>query len=186
MKKCWVCGGDLEAIKGKPYQYNESGLDNVVLHGIIQYKCAQCGEEAPEIPNIEELHLQIGKAIICNKEHLSAQEIVYLRKELGLKSKEMAELLSVTPQEYSKWENDKDIISSGSDKHLRLLFILNADYETGKVLHNGLRFMQQLSLTKKAVHRAVDKTIDIAVSEWMKPEMPLFNEGCFANCKLVV
>lgn len=100
MKKCWVCGKDLEVIKDKPYHYKESGLDNVYLHGIIQYKCSGCGEEAAEIPNIEDLHLLIGKSIICNNEHLSAREVVYLKKELGLKSKDMAELLSVTPQEY--------------------------------------------------------------------------------------
>lgn len=182
MKKCWVCGGDLAVIKDKPYQYKESGLDNVSLHGIIQYKCHNCGEEAPEIPNIEELHLLIGKSIICSNVYLSAQEIIFLRKELGLKSKDMAELLSVTPQEYSRWENSKDIISAGCDKHLRLLYILNADYKTGKVLHEGLRFMQLMSLTKKAVHRSIDKTIDLSASEWIKLETPLFNEDCFATC----
>jgi putative zinc finger/helix-turn-helix YgiT family protein len=183
MKKCWVCGGDLEAIKDKPYQYKESGLDNVYLHGIIQYKCCKCGEEAPEIPNIEELHLLIGKSIICSKGYLSAQEIIYLRKELGLKSKEMAELLSVTPQEYSKWENSKDLISSGCDKHLRLIFILNADYKTGKVVHEGIRFLKHMLLDKKAKQRKTDDQIDISVSEWIKPsETPLFNEDCFANC----
>lgn len=182
MKKCWVCGKDLEVVKDKPYQYKESGLDNVSLHGIIQYRCNSCGEEAPEIPNIEELHLLIGKSIICSNVYLSAQEIKYLRKELGLKSKEMADLLSVTPQEYSKWENSKDIISAGCDKHLRLLYILNADFKTGKVLHGGLRFMQRMSLTKKAVHRNIDKTIALSASEWIKPETPLFNEDCFATC----
>ena len=182
MKKCWVCGKDLEAIKDQPYQYKECGLDNVYLHGIIQYKCRSCGEEAPEIPNIEELHLLIGKSIICSDVYLSAQEIIYIRKELGLKSKELAELLSVTPQEFSKWENSKDIISAGCDKHLRLLYILNADYKTGKVLHDGLRFMQRMSLTKKAVHRTIDKTIALSASEWIKPETPLFNEDCFATC----
>ncbi|MCX5830543.1 MAG: helix-turn-helix domain-containing protein [Deltaproteobacteria bacterium] len=181
MKKCWVCEKDLEVIKDQPYQYKESGLDNVYLHGIIQYKCHNCGEEAPEIPNLKELHLLIGKSIICNNEYLSSQEIIYLRKELGLKGKEMAELLSVTPQEYSKWENSKDIISSGCDKHLRLLYILNADFETGKVLHSGLRFMKQMSFAKKAIYRSVDKRIALSVSEWIKPEAPLFREDCFAN-----
>jgi putative zinc finger/helix-turn-helix YgiT family protein len=181
VKKCWVCGKDLEVIKDKPYQYKESGLDNVCLYGIIQYKCNSCGEDAPEIPNIEELHLLIGKSIICSNEYLSAQEIKYLRKEIGLKSKEMATLLSVTPQEYSKWENSKDIISAGCDKHLRLIFIMNAEFKTGKVLHGGVRFMQNISLTKKAISRVTDKMISLSASEWIKPEATLFNEDCFAN-----
>ena len=181
MKKCWICGNDLAVIKDKAYHYKESGLDNVFLHGIIQYKCNHCDEEAPEIPNLKELHLLIGKSIICRNEYLSSREIIYLRKELGLKSKEMAELLSVTPQEYSKWENSKDIISSGCDKHLRLLYILNADYEAGKVLHSGLRFIRNISLSKKAIEKPHDKMIALSVSEWMKPEVPLFNEDCFAD-----
>ncbi len=181
MKKCWVCGKDLEVIKDQPYQYKESGLDNVYLHGIIQYKCHSCGEDAPEIPNIEELHLLIGKSIICSNDYLSAQEIIYLRKEIGLKSKEMARLLSVTPQEFSKWENSKDIISSGCDKHLRLIFILNAEFKTGKVLHNGVKFIQHISLAKKAIHRNTDRAIALSASEWIKPETPLFNEDCFVS-----
>ncbi len=180
MKKCWICGRGLVVIKDQPYHYKESGLDNVFLHGIIQYKCNHCGEEAPEIPNLKDLHLLIGKSIICSNEYLSSREIIYLRKELGLKSKEMAELLSVTPQEYSKWEDSGNIISPGCDKHLRLLYVLNADYEAGKVMHSGIRFMRNISLSRKVIQKPYDKMIVLSVSEWIKPEVPLFNEDCFA------
>jgi len=167
----------LAVIKDQPYHYKESGLDNVFLYGIIQYKCNHCGEEAPEIPNLKDLHLLIGKSIICSNEYLSSREIIYLRKELGLKSKEVAELLSVTSQEYSKWENSKDIISPGCDKHLRLLYVLNADYETGKVMHSGLGLMRNISLSKKSNPKKKNKMIVLSVSEWMKPAVPLFDGG---------
>ncbi len=35
----------LVVIKNQPYHYKKSGLDNVFLHGIIQYKCNHCGEK---------------------------------------------------------------------------------------------------------------------------------------------
>ena len=60
MKTCWECGAELQVIKDKPYHYIESGLDNVNLYGIIQYKCGNCGEGGPEIPKSEELHLVIA------------------------------------------------------------------------------------------------------------------------------
>jgi len=132
MKTCWECGGELQVVKDQPYHYTESGLDNVKLYGIVQYKCKKCCESGAEIPKIEELHLVIGRMIIRKKHALNAQEIKYLRKELGLKSKEMAELLSVSPQEYSKWENARDFMSPVYDTKLRLIYVLNADHQYGK------------------------------------------------------
>lgn len=175
MKTCWMCGGEVQTIKDKPYHYTESGLDNVYLYGIIQYKCTQCDEEAPEIPNLEKLHLLIAKALVCKQESLSSKEILFLRKELGLKSKEMANLLSVTPQEYSKWENDRDIISPVYDRYLRSIYVLSADSQTGKVLHDGIKFLPRVSPPKRNIAKNMLKNIEISVSEWLKtPETPLF------------
>ena len=56
LETCWACGGKLQVIKNEPYQYIESGLDNVWLYGINQYKCESCGEGGPEIPKVDELH----------------------------------------------------------------------------------------------------------------------------------
>ena len=81
MEKCWKCGNDLSVIKDQPYQYKESGLDFVYLIGILQYKCV-CGETFVEIPRINELHLLIGKNIVCKKELLTGAEVKFLRKEL--------------------------------------------------------------------------------------------------------
>lgn len=56
LKTCWACGGELEVIKNEPYHYIESGLDNVWLYGINQYKCENCGEGGPELPKVDSLH----------------------------------------------------------------------------------------------------------------------------------
>src|SRR4030042_5002945 len=170
MKTCWKCGGELQVIKDKPYHYKESGLDNIYLYGIIQYKCNECEEGGPEIPNIEKLHLAIGKTLVCKENLLTALEIKYLRKELGLKSKDMAEVLSVSPQEYSKWENAKDIISPVYDSNLRLIYVLNADHQVGAVLHDGIRFVQQMARSQKMTGKKVEeRPIKISLSEWIGP-----------------
>jgi len=183
MKTCWKCGGELQVIKDKPYHYTESGLDNIYLYGIMQFKCKNCEEGGPEIPKIEELHLVIGRSLVCKESVLNAKEIIYLRKELGLKSKEMAEILSVSAQEYSKWENDKDNISSVYDTKLRLIYVLNADHQFGAVLHNGIRFMQQIAKNQKAVPKVKkEKAIEISLSEWMRPvQSQFFSEECMAT-----
>ena len=188
MEFCWVCGGKLEIIRDRSYHYRECGLDNVYLYGIIQYRCPECGEEAPEIPELKGLHLLIAKELVCKGELMEGTEIRFLRKELRLKSKEMAELLSVTPETYSRWENSREIISEGSDSQLRYLYILNAEDKTGKILHEGIRFARSLASKKLARKiRNGGKTegkkpvkIDISISEWVMPHTgPIFTEECY-------
>ncbi|HPQ44920.1 MAG TPA: helix-turn-helix domain-containing protein [Syntrophales bacterium] len=178
MKVCWECGEQLQVINNKVYHYKESGLDNVYLHGIVQYKCPKCGQGGPEIPKIEELHLLIGRELVCKENLLSGAEMKFLRKEIGLKSKEMAGLLDVKPETYSRWENDKDKIGPIYDRHLRSLYMLNADYEFGAVLHEGIRFTKRMALKKDEMAPKKDK-IEISASEWLKPfDEPIFNETC--------
>jgi len=180
MNFCWECGSTLTIIKDKPYHYTECGLENVYLHGIIQYECSACGETGAEIPRIKELHLMIGKYIVCQEESLTGAEIRFLRKELGLKARDMAEYLSVTPQAYSKWENSHNRISPVYDKQLRLLYVLNAEEKFGRVLHEGIRFLQRLKLSQTASSDSTaEHRLEIAAHEWLMPiTEPLFSETC--------
>lgn len=179
MKTCWACGGRLRVIKGQPYHYIESGLDNVWLHGINQYQCESCPEGGPEIPNVDELHILIGSMLICKKYPLTGKEIKYIRKELGLKSKELANLISVSPQEFSKWENEKDFIKPPYDKSLRLIYVLNAEDKLGRVLHNGIRFTKQMASAKKPPAQAPEDRIEISVPDWFNIlSEPIFSEEC--------
>ena len=66
-KTCFQCGGELQVNKNKSYHYTESGLDNVILFGINQYKCKACSETFVSIPMMEELHLLLGRELCCKK-----------------------------------------------------------------------------------------------------------------------
>ena len=123
MDKCHVCGNPLETIKDQPYEYSECGL-NVTLLDITQYRCQQCGEEFAAIPSPQKLHKVIGIEICRNKKALlKPAEIVFLRKELRLKAKELARILGVSDSVVSRWENSKAEIGEGNDRLLRSIFL---------------------------------------------------------------
>lgn len=126
MDNCYVCGNNLKVVKDKPYHYDECGLD-VILLGITQYVCDSCGESYASIPNMQSLHRVIGK-LICEKRKalLKPEEIRFLRKDLQLKAKELAQTLGVTPQTVSRWENGKKEIGEPHDRLLRSIYMMCA------------------------------------------------------------
>jgi putative zinc finger/helix-turn-helix YgiT family protein len=104
------------------YRYTESGLNNVVLKGILAYKCPKCKEINPIIPRIKELHRIISEDLINKKSLLMGDELVFLRKEMKLKAKDLAQILGVTKVTVSRWENEKEQISPACDRLIRLLY----------------------------------------------------------------
>ncbi|MFH1079381.1 MAG: type II TA system antitoxin MqsA family protein [Pseudomonadota bacterium] len=169
MDQCWKCGHEMTLIKSEPYHYSESGLDNVFLYGIAQSRCTECAEEIVTIPNIKGLHLAIGRNLVCKEEMLTGDEARFLRKELKLKSKDMAATLSMKPETYSRWENEKQSVSPTCDKQLRLVYILNVTEEEGRVLHKNIRGM----MTAMAIRPVTEPNrIEISAADWLVPMMP--------------
>jgi len=167
----------MSVIKSEPYHYSECGLDNVFLYGITQSHCPECGEEIVTIPNIKGLHHAIGRSLVCQEEMLAGNEARFLRKELKMKSKDMAAALSMKPETYSRWENEKQEISSTCDKELRLIYILNVTEEEGRVLHRDIRGM----MTTMAVRPvSSQKRMELSATDWLVPiEPPIFGvEQC--------
>jgi len=156
-------------IKSEPYHYTESGLDNVFLYGIVQSRCKECGEEIVTIPNIKGLHFAIGRNLICKKEMLTGSEARFLRKELKLKSKDMAAALSMKPETYLRWENEKQSVSPACDKQLRLIYILNVTEEEGRVLHKNIRGMMT---TMAMCPVSEPHRIEMCAADWLVPISP--------------
>ncbi|HEY6403460.1 MAG TPA: hypothetical protein VI479_18700 [Blastocatellia bacterium] len=119
--KCERCGAHTELKRGV-YHYVESGLDNVYLVNVDIRCCESCSSVTPRIPRINELHAVIGRAIALKGELLSGAEARYLRKHLGLKGKEWAELLHVDVATLSRWEGEERTIGPQSDILIRLLY----------------------------------------------------------------
>jgi len=172
-KTCFQCGGELQVNKNKPYHYTESGLDNVVLFGINQYKCKACSETFVSIPMMEELHLLLGRELCCKKGLLTGKEVKFIRKELHMKAKEMAQALGVTASTVSRWENDKEPIGETHDRLLRSFYMLYASEQTEKILHrDAVHIFSNLPTKRKRLQRTTK--LEFSPADWMGGRYPEF------------
>lgn len=122
-RQCTECGAAaLTRTPAPNYRYTECGLSNVVVvSGIENEVCGECGAESLRIPALSRLHRAIALALSRKAGRFSGEEIRFLRKSVGLSGKDFAHVMGVTPETVSRWENDKDSFSGTPDRMLRLL-----------------------------------------------------------------
>jgi len=104
-----------------PYRYTFSGLPNVFLCGITVYHCPTCRSEAPMIPKVGQLHRVMADVISRNPTRLRGAEIRFLRKNIGVSSRELAQALAIAPETLSRAENDKMAFPATAERTLRIL-----------------------------------------------------------------
>ncbi|RWX50537.1 putative zinc finger/helix-turn-helix protein, YgiT family [Candidatus Electrothrix marina] len=166
MDKCYMCGNSLEVIRDKPYEYTESGL-NVLLLGITQYRCGSCEEEYAAIPAPEKLHKIIGLEICRNRKALLLpEEIKFLRKEMNLKSKELASSLGVDESTVSRWENGRKRVGEGSDRLLRTLYLSCTEEEQDR--RNILEVLKSFPHHRKEIGER--QAISLNPQDWLLPD----------------
>ncbi len=117
---CSNCGKSQETSRGN-YRYLESGLDNVIICDIEMIKCS-CGEESALIPRILAVHEAISNCLLEKETQLTGKEIRFLRKEMGLKGRDFADLVGVDNATLSRWENGKTKLSVKADRLIRVLY----------------------------------------------------------------
>lgn len=172
MKKCIECGGETVPGKNKPYMYDECRLE-VVLYGLTQFKCTKCKEMYVSLPNVESLHRAIGGAV-CSKRKalLTLEEIKFLRKDLHLKSKELAAVLGVSPETVSRWETGKETIGETQDRLLRSLYMKYASEKANNVLcHGVVQMFSVLPRERKKIKSP--KKIELNPTDWLAAGMEL-------------
>lgn len=111
------------ATRRSPYHFTESGLPNVYLVGIRVFACRKCRDVAAEIPAIEPLLESIARAVVEGEGRLTGAEIRFLRKRLGKKSSEFAQIVGVSPEQVSRWENGSNPPEAAADKLIRLFYV---------------------------------------------------------------
>ncbi|VEN73340.1 conserved hypothetical protein [Candidatus Desulfarcum epimagneticum] len=175
MKKCCLCGVDTEIVENEPYHYDESGLD-VALFGITQYRCPDCGESYAAIPGLRKLNRFIGLHICKDRKALlKPDEIRFLRKDLGLKSKELARVLGVSPSTLSRWENGKKEIGEAYDRLLRSIYISSAFERSDLLICDGLiNLFKEIPAKRNKITQP--NAISLTPSEWLNNA----DEACFA------
>src|ERR1700683_3336672 len=104
-----------------PYQYMESGLDNIWLVGGVEFVDRPSGREV-KIKNIEGLHREIGRILTEYKKNLTGREIRFLRPEMLLLQASLAKLLEVSEQTVHRWESGKADIQKSAESLIRLYY----------------------------------------------------------------
>lgn len=103
------------------YLYEESGLDNIYLV-IDVYKCPQCKETYPILPDIKILHRLIAKELVKQESFLLGKELSFLRKELGLRVEDLAKISGISSEQIKHWERGEEKIHPSFDRFIRLYF----------------------------------------------------------------
>lgn len=168
---CPICGSVMTK-HIQNHRYTESGLNNVVLMGLTLHKCS-CGETIPQIPDISGLHKMIGVAIAKSKKALNGPEVRFLRKQLGLKATELAELLGVYKVSVSRWETGKEQIGVANDRLVRVLYLRKIEEECKKKVDLSSIFKNIARKTQKSMQE-LHKPIQI--------KMPIKGHGAQCIC----
>jgi putative zinc finger/helix-turn-helix YgiT family protein len=108
----------------KPYRFLDSGLKNVYLVGVKYWVCPDCGSQAAEIPAPEQLMNVIAESIAMKQSLLSGAEIKFLRKRVGKKASDFAQLINKTPEHFSKLETEALELQPATDKLIRLVYAM--------------------------------------------------------------
>jgi putative zinc finger/helix-turn-helix YgiT family protein len=144
--KCYQCGKEMKKAM-KDYPYLEAGLDNVVLKDLPVYIC-ECGEEMPVIGGADTLHAEIADAIAAKSSPLTGKEARFLRKQIDMKAKELAEVMGVTKVTVSRWENDAANLGAASDRLLRLIYVKKREEETGRIRKGIIGALKSIETAK--------------------------------------
>jgi DNA-binding transcriptional regulator YiaG len=102
------------------YHYNESGLRNIwLVNGYVEKRTSY--GEAVSIRDVDGLHKCIG-SVIAEQPNLSGPELRFLRKELGMSQRELAEFVGTSEQNVSLWER-RGRVPRAADRIVKLAYL---------------------------------------------------------------
>ena len=144
------CRKEMKPIKAtprSPYHFLDSGLPNVYLAGIKYYVCERCKRPVKvEIPAVQDLMNALARAVVLKTSPLSGKEVQFLRKRVGIKQTDFAEIISASPEQLSRWENDHNELSGTMDKFIRLAYtFISRDSKLESLVHKVKEEFQKWS-----------------------------------------
>lgn len=116
----------LPYIEVNMYHYTECGLRNVWLENGYIAKKTPYGD-AISILDVDGLHKVIGLHLVNEKSRLSGAEVRFLRKEMNVTQKFLAETLGVSESSVRAWETHATKIPKPPERLLRLLYKSSVD-----------------------------------------------------------
>jgi len=132
------------------------GIDGVILHDAIsENRCRLCGfADSITIPNVQGLIAAVAISRVMIPFKLCGKDIRFLRAALDVTAQELSSKVEVRADGISRWEHDKEVISSRSEKLLRLY--------VGEKLHHQTK-----------VKFDVDAVFSMRFQAWRPLERPL-------------
>ena len=106
------------------YHYTECGLQNVSLENGYKIHVTPYGKSV-SIQDVAGLHRVIGR-MIAQRPRLTGAELRFLRKELELSQRALADLLGTSEQNVSLWER-KGKIPKWSARLVKLIYLEQLD-----------------------------------------------------------
>lgn len=111
-------------------KYNDCGLRNIWLKNGYRYEVIEGHGKCLGITDISGLHRTIAHHLVNYRKRLSGAEIRFLRVEMGMAQKRLADCLGVDEQTISLWERSKRRPTVAAERMLRLLYLEHADGKT--------------------------------------------------------
>jgi DNA-binding transcriptional regulator YiaG len=108
------------------YHYTESGLSNVYLKNGFKVD-VEGSEEFTSIDDIDGLHKTIAEAVVDSKKPLTNEEFKFLRIELNVSQKTLANRFGVSEQTIARYEKGQSVIPRTTDAALRVLYMESLD-----------------------------------------------------------
>jgi len=111
------------------YRYTECGLDNVEIKG-MHSMTDDAGEAVYGVTNILGLHKAISHGIITKTGSIGADELRFLRTEMGLTQAELAQIVKKEHQTIGRWERGESPIDRNAEALIRLTARERLDLDT--------------------------------------------------------
>lgn len=160
MTRCKSCKqGELTERTVAEYEYNllDVPFKVVLANSVVERICSKCGRRSGvAIPEHQQLESLIAVSRITDSRKLSGREVRFLRKVLGLSSRELADELGLAPETLSKIENGRTPIGNSYERILRTRVWLEKvwDVTTIKVDRNACVELGKLKI--QSVYSADD------------------------------
>jgi len=151
--KCSICGK--EALDNRRGKYSFDPPPNIpggaiVIDNAQWEECTACGERIASIELEEALERERYRRLGL----LTPEEILQIRKRVGLTQTEMAEILDVGEKTYARWEAGHSLQNMSSDNLIRIFYQDADQFLRMKAERNPLRiklieqYIEQLQQTK--------------------------------------
>ena len=151
------------ATEEAPFHFTDSGLDNVYLIG-IKYFIKEDGSTTAEIPAIKQLMRLIARDLLYSETPLRGQEIRFLRKRLGKRAADFAQLLRIEAETLSRYENEKQDPSDPIDALVRMVYLMSSGDPELQEDANKLMHLLKEDMDRRGQKKIVMKIS--AANEW--------------------